>query len=74
VRAVAETISQRFQDQVTLDFRHGAADEIARDLLGGHSRLCRNISSTRLVEPCAIRRKDAVNAYFGPGRQQHCTM
>src|SRR6185437_3225350 len=34
VRAVAEAVLERLQDEVALDLGDGAADEVARDLLG----------------------------------------
>src|SRR5262245_10084000 len=38
MRSVAEAVLERFQDQVALDFGHGAADEVTRDLFGCHYR------------------------------------
>ena len=38
MRAVAEAMLERLQDQVALDIRHRAADQRARHLLGGDRR------------------------------------
>ena len=37
--AVAEAMLERFQDEIALDLGHGAADQVAGDLLGGHGSL-----------------------------------
>src|SRR5262245_7839393 len=66
--AVAEAVPQRLKNQIALDFGHRAANQIAGDLLGGHGGLRCDICSARLVEPCAVRRKNPVDAYFGAYR------
>ena len=74
MRAVAEAMLERLQDQVSLDFGHRAADQIAGDLFGRHGRMRCDVRAARLVEPRAIRRKNAVNADFGAAREQHRAM
>ena len=72
--AVAEAVLERLQDQVALDLRHGAADQIAGDLLGGHGRMRRGAGAARLVEAHAVGREDTVNADLRAGREQHGAM
>ena len=38
MRAVAKAMLERLQNQIALDFGHGAANQIARDLLGAELR------------------------------------
>ena len=64
MRAVAEAMPQRLKDQVSLDFGHRTADEVAGDLLGRHGCLRRNVRTACLVEARAIRRKNTVHSYF----------
>src|SRR5262245_9909762 len=72
--AVAETVLERFQDQVALDFGHGAANEIAGDLFGRHDRMGGEIGASRLIEPRTVRGKNPVNADFDAGREQNSTV
>ena len=71
MRAVAEAVLERLQDQVALDLGDGAADEVAGDLLGRHGCVRRGAGAARLVEPAAVGRQDAVNADLGAAGEQH---
>src|SRR5262245_42167462 len=74
MRAVAQAVPQGLKNQISFDLGHRPANQIAGDLLGGHGGLCRDICSARLVEPCAVRRKNPVDTYFGAYREQHRPM
>ncbi len=54
MRAVAEAVLERLQDQIALDLGHGAADQIAGDLLGGHRRMSCDVGAAHLIEPRAV--------------------
>jgi hypothetical protein len=54
VRTVAEAVLERFQDQIALDFRHGAPDEVAGNLLSGDCRMSCEVCAPRLIESCTV--------------------
>ena len=56
--AVAEAVLQRFQDQVALHVRNGAADQRAGDSFGRERRVRDGRRGALLFEPCAIRRDE----------------
>ena len=67
MRAVAETVLERFQDQVALDFGDRATDQVAGNLFGGNGRLRCDVGVVFLVEPHSVRRKNAINSDLGSG-------
>ena len=68
---VAKAVLERLKDQVALDFGHCAANQIAGDLFGGHSRMGGNVGAVRLAEPRAIWRQNVVDTNFRAGRESH---
>src|SRR5262249_25479575 len=70
VRAIPQTVLERLEDEVSLDFGHHAADQITGDLLGCHGGMGGEVGAASLVKPRAVGRKYPVNANFEPGRKQ----
>src|SRR5262249_8748047 len=74
VRAIAEAVLERLQNQIALDLGHGAADQVTGDLLGGNRSMGGDIGAAHLVEPRAVRRKNSVDTDFLATRKQHGAM
>src|SRR4051812_46205370 len=70
VRAVAEAVVERVEDEVLLDLRDGASDECAGDGLRGPRRTGRWIGGGG-PERLAFRRADGVDVDLRAGREQH---
>src|SRR4051812_31239511 len=73
VRAVAEAVVERIEDEVLLDLRDGASDERTGDGLRGPRRTGRRIGGGG-PERLAFRRADGIDVDLGPGREQHRAM
>jgi len=61
---VAQAVLERFKDEIAFHFGHGTADQVASDLFRRYCGVSGDISATGLVEPCAIRRENSVDADF----------
>jgi len=55
MRAIAQAMLERFQDQITLDLCNRAANQIAGDLFCCQGRMCGKVGATRLIEARAVR-------------------
>src|SRR3954451_15441619 len=73
VRAVAEAVVERNEDEVLLDLRDGASDERTGDGLRGPRRTGRWIGGGG-PERLAFRGADGIDVDLGPGREQHRAM
>src|SRR5215212_2660290 len=73
MRAVAEAVVERIEDEVLLDLGDGASDERTGDGLRGPRRTGRWIGGGG-PERLAFRGADSIDVDLGPGRQQHRAM
>src|SRR6185312_16771090 len=51
VRAIAEAVLERLQDQIPFDFGHGSPDQIAGNLFGSYRGVDSDIRAAHLIEP-----------------------
>src|SRR5215217_3316693 len=73
MRAIAEAVVERIEDEILLDLRDGASDERAGDGLRGPRRTRRGIEGGG-PERLAFRRADSIDVDLGPCREQHRAM
>ena len=71
MRAVAEAVLERLEDEIALDVRDRAADQRARHLLGGERRMHHRGRRLRSVEPVALGRQDRIGSDLVAFRHQH---
>src|SRR5579885_1010370 len=74
MRAIAEAVLERFEDEVALDLGARATDEIARHLFGGYGSMGSRAGAPRGIETGAIGREDALDADFRSAGQQDGAM
>ena len=71
MRAVAEAVLERLQDEIALDVGDGAADKRARHRFRRHRGVGNSRRVLGLIEAHAVGRDDAVDADLVADRQQH---